>query len=45
MWDEISLTAEQWCAIGVFPPAIPVADDASLLSRLLVLIGRVPRVS
>jgi uncharacterized protein (TIGR03086 family) len=43
IWDEVSPHAEQWRAIGVFPPAIPVADDAPLLDRLLGLTGRPPR--
>jgi hypothetical protein len=43
IWDEVSPHAEQWRAIGVLPPAIPVADDAPLLDRLLGLTGRPPR--
>lgn len=42
IWDEISPTAEQWRAIGVFPPAIAVSEDAPLLDRLLGLTGREP---
>ena len=42
MWDEISPNAEEWRSIGVFPPAIPVPADASLLDRLLGLTGRRP---
>jgi hypothetical protein len=42
IWDEVSPHAEEWRAIGVFPPAIPVADDAPLLDRLLGLTGRPP---
>lgn len=42
MWDEISPHAEEWRAIGVFPPAVPVSDDAPLLDRLLGLTGREP---
>jgi uncharacterized protein (TIGR03086 family) len=42
IWDEISPHAEEWRAIGVFPPAVPVPDDAPLLNRLLGLTGRDP---
>jgi uncharacterized protein (TIGR03086 family) len=42
LWEEISPTAEQWRAIGVFPAAVPVSDDAPLLDRLLGLTGRQP---
>jgi len=42
MWDQISPHAEQWRAIGVFGPAVPVSADAPLLDRLLGLTGRDP---
>ena len=42
IWDEISPHAEEWRAIGVFPAAVPVPDDAPLLDRLLGLTGRDP---
>lgn len=42
LWDEISPHAEEWRAIGVFPPAVPVPEDASLQDRLLGLTGRQP---
>ncbi|MQA17300.1 MAG: TIGR03086 family protein [Pseudonocardiaceae bacterium] len=42
MWDEISPNTEEWRAIGVFPAAVPVAEDAPLLHRLLGLTGRDP---
>ncbi len=42
IWDEVAPHAEEWRAIGVFPAAVPVAEDASLLSRLLGLTGRHP---
>jgi uncharacterized protein (TIGR03086 family) len=45
IWDEISPHVEEWRSIGVFPAAIPVADDAPLLDRLLGLTGRQPRAS
>jgi len=43
VWDEISPHAEEWRAIGVFGPAVPVPEDAPLLDRLLGLTGRPPR--
>lgn len=45
LWDELSPRAEEWRAIGVFPPAVPVPDDAPLRERLLGLTGRDPRAS
>ena len=42
IWDEISPNAEEWRAIGVFPAAVPVPEDAPLLDRLLGLTGRDP---
>lgn len=42
LWDEISPHAEEWRAIGVFPPAVAVPDDAPLQDRLLGLTGRHP---
>ena len=42
IWDEVSPHAEEWRRIGVFPPAVQVADDAPLLDRLLGLTGRDP---
>lgn len=42
VWEEISPHAEEWRAIGVFPAAVAVPDDASLLDRLLGLTGRQP---
>jgi uncharacterized protein (TIGR03086 family) len=43
IWDEIGPHAEEWRAIGVFPAAVPVPDDAPLLERLLGLTGRDPK--
>jgi uncharacterized protein (TIGR03086 family) len=43
IWNEISPGAEEWRAIGVFPAAVPVPEDAPLLDRLLGLTGRNPR--
>ncbi len=42
IWDEVSPHAEEWRTIGIFPAAVPVPDDASLLDRLLGLTGRDP---
>ncbi|MCA1672541.1 MAG: TIGR03086 family protein, partial [Actinobacteria bacterium] len=42
MWDEISPHAEEWRAIGVFPPAVAVPETAPLVDRLLGLTGRQP---
>jgi hypothetical protein len=42
LWDEVAPHAEEWRQIGVFPAAVPVADDAPLQDRLLGLTGRPP---
>ena len=42
IWEEISPQAEEWRAIGVFPAAVAVPDDAPL-DRLLGLTGRDPK--
>jgi hypothetical protein len=42
IWDEIAPNAEEWRAIGIFPAAVPVAEDAPLQDRLLGLTGREP---
>jgi uncharacterized protein (TIGR03086 family) len=42
VWSEVSPHAEEWRALGVFPAAVPVPDDAPLLDRLLGLTGREP---
>jgi hypothetical protein len=42
IWDEVSPHAEEWRTIGVYPAAVPVAEDAPLLDRLLALTGRQP---
>jgi uncharacterized protein (TIGR03086 family) len=42
VWDEISPHAEEWRAIGVFAPAVPVPEDSPLMDRLLGLTGRRP---
>jgi len=43
IWDEISPRAEEYRGYGVFPQAVPVAEDAPLLDRLLGLTGRDPK--
>jgi uncharacterized protein (TIGR03086 family) len=42
LWDEISPHAEEWRTLGVFGPAVAVAEGASLQDRLLGLTGRTP---
>jgi hypothetical protein len=42
LWEEVSPQAEEWRAIGVFPAAVAVPEDAPLLDRLLGLTGRAP---
>jgi hypothetical protein len=42
IWDEVAPNAEEWRAIGIFPAAIPVSEDAPLQDRLLGLTGRTP---
>jgi uncharacterized protein (TIGR03086 family) len=42
LWDELSPVADEWRTYGVFPPAVPVPDEAPLLDRLLGLTGRNP---
>jgi uncharacterized protein (TIGR03086 family) len=45
IWDEVSPHAEEWRSYGVFKAAVPVAEDAPLLDRLLGLTGRDPRAA
>jgi uncharacterized protein (TIGR03086 family) len=42
LWDELSPIADSMRTIGVFPPAVPVPDDAPLIQRLLGITGRDP---
>ena len=43
VWVQLLPNVEQWRAIGVFGPVVPVAEDAPLQDRLLGLTGRQPR--
>lgn len=43
MWDQLVPRVDEWRSYDVFPPAVPVADDAPLLDRLLAMTGRQPR--
>jgi uncharacterized protein (TIGR03086 family) len=43
VYDELAPKLDEWREIGVFPPPVPVADDAPLLDRLLAMTGRDPR--
>jgi uncharacterized protein (TIGR03086 family) len=43
LWEELSPHAEEWRAIGVYPAAVPVSDDAPLMQRLLGMTGRDPQ--
>lgn len=43
LWAELRPVADEWRAVGVFPAAVPVAEDAPLLDRLLGLVGQQPR--
>lgn len=42
MWDELVPEIDAWRQMGVYGPAVPVADDAPLQDRLLGLAGRDP---
>jgi uncharacterized protein (TIGR03086 family) len=42
VYDFMAPQAEQWAAAGVFAPAIPVADDADIQTKLLAMSGRQP---
>ena len=42
VWAEVRPNAEEWRTIGVFPPEVPVPDDAPLQDRLLGITGRQP---
>lgn len=42
LWDVIEPQAEDLRKIGVFPPAVEVAEDAPLQDRLLGMTGRQP---
>ena len=42
LWEELAPQAEEWRAIGVLGPEVPVPEDAPLQDRLLGLTGRRP---
>ena len=42
LWEMLVPHAQQWRAMGVFGPAIPVPADSPLQDRLLGLTGRQP---
>ncbi len=42
MCSQLEPVAEQWRAMGVFAPKLPVPDDAPLRHRLLGLGGPQP---
>lgn len=42
VWNIVEPNAEEWRAMGVFPPKVEVPDDAPLHDRLLGLTGRQP---
>jgi len=43
VWDQLQPNVEAWRALGVFGPAVEVAETASLQDKLLGLTGRQPR--
>lgn len=45
LWDEVVPEVEEWRALGVYGPAVPVPDDAPLQDRLLGLVGRDPHAT
>jgi uncharacterized protein (TIGR03086 family) len=44
LWDMLGPVADEWRTYGVFGDAVPVADDAPLIDRLIGLTGRDPYV-
>ena len=42
VWDIVEPNAEEWRRMGVFGPAVDVADDAPIHDRLLAITGRQP---
>jgi uncharacterized protein (TIGR03086 family) len=42
LWDMLEPVADEWRTYGVFGQAVPVADDAPLIDRLVGLTGRDP---
>ena len=45
LWDEIAPSAEEWRKLGVYGPAVAVAEDAPLQDRLLGLDRQAARLS
>ena len=42
MWEHLAPEMESWRKLGVYGPAVPVAEDAPLQDRLIGLTGRDP---
>lgn len=42
LWDQIYPQIDEWRAMGVFPSAVDVPEDAPLQDRLLGMTGRQP---
>ncbi len=42
LWDQIYPQIDEWRAMGVFPSAVKVPEDAPLQDRLLGMTGRQP---
>lgn len=42
VWNIVEPNAEEWRQMGVFGPAVDVAEDAPLQDRLLGIMGRQP---
>ncbi len=42
LWDQIYPQIDEWRAMGVFPSAVEVPEDAPLQDRLLGMTGRQP---
>jgi hypothetical protein len=40
MWDTLEPVADDWRKMGVFGPAVEVAEDATLQQKLFGLVGR-----
>jgi uncharacterized protein (TIGR03086 family) len=42
LWGQLEPEIEQWRAMGVFGPAVPVPENADLQTKLIGLVGRQP---